>query len=47
MEKIDSLDKQILEIISQNRREFLSKMSLPNVVYRVLPSISAYSVLLI
>lgn len=43
MEKIDNLDRQILEIIMRNAR-IPSKMWLPNAVFPALLSINVFSV---
>ena len=43
MEKIDKLDKQIMEIISANAR-IPSRMLLPFAVYHGQPSINVFSV---
>ena len=42
MEKIDNLDKQILEIISR-MLVFRSKMLLPTVVFHVLPFTNVFN----
>ena len=46
MEKIDKLDKQIMEIISANARipVYPSRMLLPFAVYHGQPSINVFSV---